>query len=314
MLDAVDSCLHRHLGIDRLGIRRHAQAEKMGLLDRRLDLVRGKVAGQLDQIRAPLELKPHRGAPGIRSRGLDELRIRPGRRGVHGEGLRTVSADSHDQLTGGEDPRTRNFAGIDLVLQDERRDPVGADVPNTGDPALDEVAQPLGPAQRRVGLAVLPEHLGHALPLHVGQVRVQVDQAGHDRLVAGIDDLGVLGGRKLGFRAGDPGNVTADDEDRGRARGSTRAIEQARVPDDNRACRLCKPLRHGEPAQIVAGLGGAVIPAGAVDRLVLRLGDSRQDRRRQGKGEERCDPSHRISPARFRGIRHQWGLASVGKA
>ena len=154
---------------------------------------------QLDLRRAQHELLAHAHADLVRTVGdhaaadLFHARVRAAEDARHFERLAevAVTAGDGDDGAGRIDARAGDDALVDGALEPERRP---AQVANGGEPAQQRVRR-LG-AGHQVDVADVPREQRRGRRPHQHRVPVHVDQPGHQRAPAAVDDVGV--GEALG--------------------------------------------------------------------------------------------------------------------
>lgn len=229
MLDGIDSRLHGHRRVDGLAVAGDLQSEQVRFVDCRHDLVRGEVAGDLDDARALFERPADGGAPGVRAVDLPR-EFRPVVRRDRAFGR--MSARSRDDVAAGEHPRRRDRVRVAPFGKQVRRLAHPIHVADRREPGFKVVTEVPFTAQYAGALARLL--VDGRVWIRIGQMDVHVDEARHHRLASDVDDLRI-GWPALHAGREDPADHVALDHEGAGPDTAAHRVEDTATAEDERA-------------------------------------------------------------------------------
>ena len=263
----------------------------MRLVDRGGDFFLRIFARELDQVRSLGELDPHRLAPLLGTGGNADhgIGIAVGNFGiVRGDRMQgAVPAGAGDQLPGREDARPLDFTRGLQSLEHERRIAVRRHVAHAGDTRLQMDGHATQSAHHGFSATRVASRIDtHVVDIEECQVRVQVDQAGHDRLAADVVDDRIRG--PVAFTGiQHRSDRLALYHDRRRPRRRSSPVEQPATDQHERPFGRVEVCRHRNAQSVVRGRHRARQPlVTVVDGPCLRSTVLRNDSRRNQQNDQ----------------------------
>ena len=246
MLDCVRSRFDSSLDVKRLRVHGDFQSKRMRFLYGGFHFSLREMASKLDHIGTFVELFAHSLPPIVRAGG-DSRRVGHANQQI-GCVLSRMPSFGGDELSRRKDAWPRYAVLRDPLFQPERDVACRADVTNTGDATLQEVAQFFHGAQRRIRIADGAAKI--LLRFRVGQVGVQIDQTRKNRFVRYIDHARILGpiarARRENLR-----DLVALDDDRGFPHRRPRTVEKPPAAQHEGTVGPARAWSHRHAARVV---------------------------------------------------------------
>ena len=299
MFERIDPRFDRPIGIGAIAVDRDRHAKRMRFVDRSGELFLVRRGADLDPVGQAADLLAHRLAPFPRPVNAMRIAAEIGllAAGCSRGDFVAMPARAGDQLAAPQHARAADHPAIDGFL-DAQGDIVDrAHVARRGDARGDHLIGQDCPADRRRGRALrIAGHVGTAL---LGEVDVEVDQAGEDPQARGIDRARGLGGHRRSGRPDRDDPVALKHHDRIRDRRSASPVEQraAGQHDDQVTAAVDRGDRHA--ADIVGRLRN-----GALGMDQMRGQCPQQERRAHRRGPQQplapnpvpCRSDHAAAP------------------